>query len=128
LTDAVWKLELTTRGVTIELEPEQSQRVAAWLKTATAAETMTGDEAEACLASLEALLTTTQLDVLDSFGRPFRPGGGPGGGMGFGGGRTAGGSTGGPGGSLPPDDSNPLADAAHQETVSALLARLQAQP
>ena len=133
LTSLVGKLELLTRGdLHVELDAEQSSKIAAKLAAWDELENMTSDEAQSAVDELEALLTEGQKAALDSIGLPFgRPGGGgggPGGGGGMmsaGGISMSGGPGGGPGGPGGADDDNPFRQESNQKRLRDLLTRLQ---
>ena len=77
LTSFVGKLELLSRpklDLHVELDQDQSAKIAAELLKLDAAETLTVDEAQDQLAALDALLTPEQRSILDAISMP-RPGG-----------------------------------------------------
>lgn len=77
LTSFVGKLELLSRpklDLHVELDQEQSAKIAAELLKLDAAETLTVDEAQDQLAALDAMLTPEQRSMLDAISMP-RPGG-----------------------------------------------------
>jgi hypothetical protein len=90
LTDLVWKLELATRGISLDLDEQQAEQIAARLNEIATADTMSDEEAEASVEGLEDLLGEEQRATLETFGRPRRGGGGFGMGMGMGMGMGAG--------------------------------------
>jgi len=102
LTMLVGKLELLSRPelkLNIQLDPEQSKAIAAKLKDMETSESMTADEAQANVDTLEELLTAEQKETLGLIGLPQGRGGG--GGRGGPGGR--GGAPGAGGGASPPN-------------------------
>lgn len=99
LTMLVGKLELLSRPevkLNIQLDPEQSKAIAAKLKELETTESMTADEAQANVDTLEGLLTVEQKDTLGLIGLPQGRGGGRGGPGGGGGGRGGAPGGGGP--------------------------------
>ncbi len=138
LTALVGKLELLSRPdltLRVELNAEQTEKVAAELAALNEAEKLTDDDAQSRLEVLEALLTAEQKAAIEAIGLP-RPGAGgpPGGapgagppgaappmmGMGMPGG---GGGMMGMGGGAP--DENPFAQETNQKRLKDLLARLK---
>jgi hypothetical protein len=140
LTSLVGKLELLSRAnlkLHVELDPDQVKNIAEQLAALDAAETMTAEEAQSHLESLEALLTPEQKETISLIGLP---GGGPGGQRGGGGppgpGGAGPGGPGGPPGGPPmmgmmmgmgggPPDANPFAQETNQKRLRDLLTRLQ---
>ena len=136
LTQLVGKLELLTRSnVHIELDADQSQKIAAKLAELDKAENMTDDEAQKEFDELEGMLTSGQKEAVDAVGLP----GGRGGRGGRGGGGRGGPGGGGPGGMMgrggPPgagqgggsEDENPFQQEANQKRLHDMLARLKPQ-
>lgn len=129
LTTLVGKLELLSRKnlkLHVDLSDEQAKTIAAKLEEFDKSETMTADEAQASLDSLEALLTEDQKDAVNAIGLPFG-GGGRGGRGGGGGGAPAGSSApamggGAPGGGNP--NENPFSQEANQKRLRDLLTRI----
>jgi hypothetical protein len=77
LTSFVGKLELLSRpklDLHVELDQDQSAKIAAELLKLDAAKTLTFDEAQDQLIALDALLTPEQRQILDAISMP-RPGG-----------------------------------------------------
>ena len=148
LTSLVGKLELLSRAelkLRVELDADQTAKIAAKLAELDKAETMTADEAQNHLDDLEALLTPEQKESLSLIGLPFgRPGGG-----GMGGARGAAGRPGAggpvaagsavaaggpPGGGAPmlgtgggSPDENPFTQETNQKRLRDLLDRLTAR-
>ena len=131
LTQLVGKLELLTRGnLRVELDTDQSAKIAAKLAELDKAENMTADEAQKQFEELKGMLTASQNEAIDAVGLPFggRGGRGGGGGGGFGGGGGRGGmmmGRGGPGGGGGSDDENPFRQEANQKRLQDMLARLK---
>lgn len=128
LTALVGKLDLISEGLSLELNGEQSAKLAAQLATLDQPDNMTQEEAQDRLDALETVLTEEQKDILAQFEMP-RAGRAGGGGMGGGppGGGMGGGGMGGgpPGGGGATDDSNPFQEEANQERLHSLVNRLQ---
>ncbi|MFN0021979.1 MAG: hypothetical protein ACKVP0_27340 [Pirellulaceae bacterium] len=149
LTALVGKLELLSRAdlkLHVELDSEQSKKVAAKLAEIDKAEKMTADEAQTHLDALEGLLSPEQKTTLELVSLPFGrggAGGGRGGGRGAAGRPGAGAATpaataapagappapmamgggmGGMGGGSP--DENPFTQEANQKRLRDLLGRL----
>lgn len=119
LTALVGKLDLGIQGISLQLTPEQSTKIAARIAELEAAEKMSGEDAEKQLASLEEILTEDQKSVLARFELPRGP-------------RPAGGM-GGMGGAGPPpfpadENDNPFRQETHQKRAQDLMARLGAAP
>jgi hypothetical protein len=137
LTTLIGKLELLSRPTLtlhVELDAEQAKAVAAKLEEFDKSETMTADEAQASVDSLEALLTQEQKDALAAIGLPGgrggRGGGGGGGGAPGAGGPPAGGGGGGGGmmgmgGGAPSNpNENPFTQEANHKRLHDLLVRI----
>jgi hypothetical protein len=142
----VGKLELLSKGLHVELNAEQSAKIATKLAELAALEKMTGDEAQEHLDHLKQILTDEQMAAVDAIGLPRGGRGGGGGPMGGGmGAPSAGGPPGAgqmprpgmmggpPGGGGPPgaggpggsDDANPFVEEANQKRLRGLMGRLQ---
>lgn len=133
LTNLVGKLELLTRETLhVDLDPEQTGKIAEQLAKLDQAEKMTTEEAKEHLATLEAMLTPDQKTKLDAIGLPFRRPGGGGGGPGGGPGGP-GGPGGGPGGPMMSgpmggggaEDENPFKRETNQKRLRDLLGRIK---
>ena len=136
LTSLVGKLDVVSRGISFQLDDEQSAKLAAQLAELNQPETMTQEEAQERLDALEAILTEQQKETLTQFELPRPPGGqggggggGPGGGGPGGGGPPGGGMgggmMGGMGGGGAPDDSNPFQQPINHARLQSLLDRLK---
>ena len=134
LTALVGKLELLSKGVRVELDAEQSAKIAAKLTELEQLETMTGEDAESHLNLLEEILSDEQKSALGAIDLPRggRAGGGAGipgaAGGGMAGGpmmRGPGGPPGGGGASGGSDDENPFRQEANQKQLRDLRSRLQ---
>jgi hypothetical protein len=130
LTTLVGKLDLISKGLSLDLSGEQSAKLAAQLAELDQSENMTQDDAQDRLDALESILTDEQKESLAQFdmprgGRAGGAGGMPpgGGGMSGGGGPPMGGGMQRGGGA--PDDSNPFQEEANQSRLHSLVARLK---
>ena len=133
LTALVGKLDLAGKGISVQLDSEQSAKLAAQLAELEQPEKMSQEEAQERCDALEDILTDEQKATLALFELPRAGRGGGGGGM-MGGGRP-GGMAGGPPGGMPgmggppggdqPDDSNPFQDEGNRDRLRSLLERLQ---
>ena len=136
LTALVGKLDLAGKGISVQLDSEQSAKLAAQLAELEQPEKMSQEEAQERCDALEDLLTDEQKATLALFELPRAGRGGGGGGM-MGGGRP-GGMAGGPPGGMPgmggppggdqPDDSNPFQDEGNRDRLRSLLDRLKGAP
>lgn len=115
LTAFVGKVELLSRpNIQLTLDAEQQAKLAAELQALEKAETMTDEDAQKRLETLQALFTPEQNDALEAVALPRR-------------GRGGGAGPGGPGGpgAAPPADENPFAQEANQKRLHDLLSRVQ---
>ncbi len=72
LTTLVWKLDMLTKGLSIELSKEQAAKLAEQLAALDKDEQITGKQASDALQAVQAVLTDEQKAVLDSIARPRR--------------------------------------------------------
>ena len=129
LTTLVGKLNLASKGISFQLDGEQTARLAAQLADLDQPEKMTQEEAQERCDALETILTDEQKETLAQFEVP-RGGQGSGGGGGrpAGGGPVpAGGGAGATGGGGASDDDNPFQQETNQTRLHSLLDRLQSK-
>src|SRR5262245_4004074 len=121
LSNLVQKLNLVTRGVSVELASDQEKRISATLEELAAIQALTDEEAQKVIDGIQGALSEDQIKVLDSIALPQRRGrGGAGGG--------AGGGGGGGGGLAPPPETyvNPFGKEGEAKTsLQELRERLQ---